>query len=481
MQEEQNNQQYKGLYNIEAEQIILGKIISNNDYHTRISEYLHEDFFYELAHKEIYKYISKTIQRSSIVADSITLKNFFDTNEIISSIGGSNYLSILLSMSSGIVDIISYAKLIQDLAIKRKLSIVGEEIVADVYKKGNSETAQQQIEFAESKLFDLSNKVETSKGFLNIVNSMAETINNITQARLRDSHISGISCKLMDLDRMLSGFQNSDLIILAGRPSMGKSTLAINIAYNASLEFKEEYEQTGNKKSVGFFSLEMPANQIAAKILSIETGLNTDKFRKGEVEDNEFDKIVEKADLISKVPLFIDDTPALTISSIKTRIRRLIKQENLSFVIIDYLQLIKGINESSRGNRVLEISEITQGLKAIAKEFNIPVIALSQLSRLVEQREDKRPQLSDLRESGSIEQDADIVMFVFRESYYEERKKPNNEDIDKMKKWQATMDKLRNKSEVIIAKHRNGAIGTVDLYFNAESSKFADYGGYYGE
>lgn len=482
MQEQENNkQEYKGLYNIEAEQIILGKIISNNDYYIRVSEYLCEDFFYELAHKEVYKYISKIIQKSSIVADSITLKNFFDSNEIIFSIGGSNYLSILLGMSSGIVDIVSYAKLIQDLAIKRKLSILGEDIVSNVYKNMDNETAQEQIEFAESKLFNLSNKVESGSGFSNMINTMAETINNITQARQRDSHISGISCRLMDMDRMLSGFQNSDLIILAGRPSMGKSTLAINIAYNASLEFKDEFDKTGVKKSVGFFSLEMPANQISAKILSIETGLNTDKFRKGEIEDGEFDKIVEKADLISKVPLFIDDTPALTISSIKTRVRRLIKQENLSFVIIDYLQLIHGVNESSRSNRVLEISEITQGLKAIAKEFNIPIIALSQLSRLVEQREDKRPQLSDLRESGSIEQDADVVMFVFRESYYEERKKPNNDEIDKLKQWQAIMDKLRNKSEVIIAKHRNGPIGNIDLYFNAEFSKFADYGGYYNE
>ncbi|MBR2140990.1 MAG: replicative DNA helicase [Rickettsiales bacterium] len=481
MEEKKDNKnEYVGLYNIEAEQIILGKIISNNDYYTKINEYLHEDFFYELAHREIYKYISATIQRSSIVADSITLKNFFDTNEIISSIGGNNYLSILLSMSSGIVDVISYAKLIQDLAIKRRLTIVGEDIVSNVYKNVNNETAQQQIEDAEGKLFDLSGRIETNKGFSSIVNSMAETIDNITQARQRETHISGIACGLTDLDRMLSGFQKSDLIILAGRPSMGKTTLAINIAYNSALRFLKEPDENNNKKSVGFFSLEMPANQIASKILSIETGLNTDKFRKGEVDDKEFNEIVKKADIISKVPLFIDDTPALTISSIKTRIRRLIKKENLSLVIVDYLQLVHGINDSSKTNRVLEIGEITQGLKAIAKEFSIPVIALSQLSRVVETRDDKRPQLADLRESGSIEQDADIVMFVFRESYYEERKKPNNDEVDKMKQWQFRMEKLRNKSELIIAKHRNGPIGTVELYFNAESSKFGDYDGLHG-
>lgn len=470
---------FKGLYNIEAEQIILGKIISNNDYYLRIDEYLREEYFYELAHREIYNYIKKTIQKSTIVADSITLKTFFDTNETLVSIGGSNYLSILLSISSGIVDVVSYAKLIQDLAIKRKLAIIGEDIVNEVYKDTDTETAQKQIENAEGKLFDLSNKMENNKGFSSIVNSMAETINNIASARKRDSHISGISCNLIDLDRMLGGFQNSDLIILAGRPSMGKSTLAINIAYNVATIFKKEMDEGKPKKSVGIFSLEMPANQIAAKILSIETGLNTDKFRRGAVEDNEFTAIVEKSDIISKVPLFIDDTPALSISSIKTRIRRLVRQENLSFVVIDYLQLVHGVNEGYKNNRVLEISEITQGLKAIAKEFNMPVMALSQLSRLVEQREDKRPQLSDLRESGSIEQDADIVMFVFRESYYEERKKPNESDIEKLKKWQENMDRLRNKSELLVAKHRNGPIGNINLYFNAESSKFADYGGHY--
>lgn len=469
----------ESLYNIDAEQIILGKIISNNDYYSRVSDYLSDEYFYELAHKEIYKYISKVIQKSSIVADSVTLKNFFDTNEILLSIGGSKYLSILLSMSSGIVDIVSYAKIIQDLAMKRRLVFIGEDIVTNAYNNVSQKTAMEQIEVAEGELFELSNQGENNRGFLNISNAVNATIKNITLAKKRETHISGISSKLADLDKILSGFQNSDLIILAGRPSMGKTTLAINIAYNAALEFKCEYEKIGSKKSVGFFSLEMPSEQIAAKMLSIETCLSTDKFRRGEINENEFMRIAEKAELISNVPIFIDDTPALSISSIKTKIRRLVKQENISFIIIDYLQLIRGVNESSKMNRVLEISEITQGLKAIAKEFNIPIIALSQLSRLVEQREDKRPQLSDLRESGSIEQDADVVMFVFREAYYEERKKPNIDDVEKFQQWATNMDRIKNKSEIIIAKHRNGPIGNVDLYFNAETSKFADYARYY--
>ncbi len=474
----QDNSTQKTLYNIEAEQIVLGKIISNNDYYSKIADYLKEEYFYELAHRIIFKYITETIQKTSIIADSVTLKNFFENNEILQSIGGANYLSIILSKSSGIFDIVSYAKIIQDLALKRNLVTINEETVSNIYNSDKNTTAIQEIEVLEGKIFSISNNIETNKGFLDISNVLLDTINDIEIAKKRDSHISGIPCGFIDLDRILGGLQKSDLIIIAGRPSMGKTTLAINIAYNAAKEFLKEYNKIGIKKSVGFFSLEMPNTQISAKILSLETNLGTDKFRKGEVTDEEFVRIVEKSNEISKVPLFIDDTAALSISSIKTRIRRLVKKENISLIVIDYLQLIKGVAESSKTNRVLEISEITQGLKAIAKEFNIPIIALSQLSRSLEQREDKRPQLSDLRESGSIEQDADVVMFVFRESYYEERRRPNIEEIDKMKIWQSNMDKIRNKAEIIIAKHRNGPIGNIEMYFNPDISKFDDYLGF---
>lgn len=471
----QENLIQKTLYNIEAEQIILGKIISNNDYYSKVSDYLKEEYFYELAHRIIFKHITETIQKTSIIADSVTLKNFFENNEILESIGGTNYLSIILSKSSGIFDVVSYAKIIQDLAIKRNLVLINEETVSNIYNSDKNTTAFEEIEVLEGKIFEISNNIETNKGFLNISNVLDETISNIDIAKKRESHISGIPCGFIDLDSILGGLQKSDLIIIAGRPSMGKTTLAINIAYNAAKEFLKEYNKTGIKKSVGFFSLEMPNTQISAKILSLETNLGTDRFRKGEITDEEFIKIAEKSNKISKVPLFIDDTAALSISSIKTRTRRLVKKENVGLIVIDYLQLIKGVAESSKTNRVLEISEITQGLKAIAKEFNIPIIALSQLSRSVEQREDKRPQLSDLRESGSIEQDADVVMFVYRESYYEERKRPNIEELDKMKIWQTNMDRIRNKSEIIIAKHRNGPIGNIEMYFNPDISKFDDY------
>lgn len=469
----EKNTDFKGLFNIEAEQIVLGKIISNNDYLMKVSDILFPEYFYELAHQEIYKYILKTLQKSSIIADSITLKNFFNTNEILSSIGGENYLSILLSSSVGIIDVVDYSKLIKDLAIKRKLINIGEELVIDIHKDNSIINAREKIEEVEEKLFELGNKSEAMKGFLTVSDSMAQTINNITLARTRDSGVNGIPCDLTDLDDLLGGFQNSDLIIIAGRPSMGKSAVAINLAFNVSKFFYNEIKQGNEAKSVGFFSLEMPANQITSRILSMETGIQSENFRKGQVSEGDLHKIIEKADKISKLPLFIDDSAGLSISNIRTKVRRLVRQQNLGLLIIDYLQLIHGVTAIAKQNRVQEVSEITQGLKEIAKEFNIPVIALAQLSRTVEQREDKRPQLSDLRESGSIEQDADIVMFIYRESYYEERKRPSM-DSPKLNDWMMKMDRLRNKAELIIAKHRNGPIGNVELYCNPETTKYGN-------
>jgi replicative DNA helicase len=469
-----------GLYNIQAEQIVLGVIILNNDYLGKVIEILKKEYFYEPAHQIVYEHIIGATQRANIIADSVTMKGFFDSDELLKTIGGSKYLSILLSMGAGIVDIVDYAKIIQDLALKRSLVFIGEEIVNDAYKKASKVAAAKQIEIAESKLFELSYQGEFSRGFTKIVNPMAETIHKAKLALERDDSISGIPTNYIDLDKILSGLQNSDLIIVAGRPSMGKSALAINIAYNVARFFDDQHKQNPNenKKAVGIFSLEMSADQVAARVLSIKTGINSNKFRTGEINREDFDGIVESADEISKLPLFIDDTPALSITSIRTRTRRLVRQQNLGLIVVDYLQLIRGTNNSSQQNRVQEISEITQGLKAIAKEFNIPVLALSQLSRAVEARDNKRPMLQDLRESGSIEQDADIVMFIYRQAYYEERKKPADGD-PKMDAWINIMNALRNKSEVIIAKHRNGPIGDVALHWDGNTTKFSDYAGYY--
>lgn len=468
------------LFNIEAEQAVLGTIIMNNDYLGKVNDIIKSSDFYETAHAKIFDYIINTTLRSNIVADSITLKTFFENDEDIKNIGGSNYLSVLLNAGTGIIDIVDYANVIKDLSLKRNLVLIGENIVNSSYKRSYETKAQKLIEEAEGELFNLSANGENAKGFVGIVNSLAETVNKTRLAIERDGSISGIPTDYLDMDRLLGGFQGSDLVILAGRPSMGKSALAINFAYNAAKFFNDEYKAGRDKvkRSVGFFSLEMPADQIASRILSCETGINATRFRSGEIEKEDFDKIVKKADEISKMPLYIDDTPALSIASIRTRVRRMIRQKNLGIVFLDYLQLAQGTTAQSKTNRVLEIGEITMGLKAIAKEFNIPVIALSQLSRSVEQREDNKPQLSDLRESGSIEQDADIVMFIYREEYYVERKKPIDGD-PKMEAWMAKMDKVRNKTEVMIAKHRNGPIGSVILRFNSELGKFQDYAGQY--
>jgi replicative DNA helicase len=293
-------------------------------------------------------------------------------------------------------------------------------------------------------------------------------------ARQRDSHVSGVSTGLVDLDKILSGMQQSDLIILAGRPSMGKTALGINIAVNSCKFLNQDIEEKKLQKSVGFFSLEMSSAQLASRILSMECSINATKFRTGQLSENEWEVIATRSAEIAKLPFFIDDTPALSISAIRSRARRMVRKHNLSLLVIDYLQLIRGVGKRSAENRVQEVSEITQGLKAIAKEFNIPVMALSQLSRAVEQREDKRPQLSDLRESGSIEQDADVVAFIYRDSYYKERMRPPENEADKFQRWKVEMQEVAHKAEVIIAKQRNGPVGSVDLFFDAEFTRFGN-------
>ncbi len=463
----------KELFNIEAEQAVLGTIILNNEYLNRVSEFLREEHFYEPAHQKIYAQIIHNIEKVNIVANQVTLKQFFESDTTIKAIGGALYLSTLLSSASAIIDIADYGRLIYDLSLKRNLVMIGEEIVVKAYKNEDKTSAVEQIELAESNLFKLSENGNGKSDFRNISYSIKETLEKTTLAKQRDSNISGISTGLVDLDKILSGMQPSDLIILAARPSMGKTSLAINVAVNACKFLNKDVENSSDKKSVGFFSLEMSADQLSARILSMETSINAGKFRNGNLSDMEWEAIATRSAEISKLPFFIDDTPALSISAIRTRTRRLVRKNNLSCLVIDYLQLIRGSSTRSSDGRVQEISEITQGLKAIAKEFNIPVLALSQLSRAVEQREDKRPQLSDLRESGSIEQDADVVAFIYRESYYHERKKPAEND-EKYQAWNQKMNELRHVAEVIIAKQRNGPIGNVHLFFDAEFTRFGN-------
>tara|TARA_B110000259_G_scaffold182219_1_gene225467 strand:+ start:6517 stop:7971 length:1455 start_codon:yes stop_codon:yes gene_type:complete len=462
------------LYHLEAEQIILGTIILNNDYLNRVSEFLLSEHFYEPAHQKIYSEILHIVSDMNIIANNVTLKQFFSESTEISGIGGMKYMAVLMDKATGIVDIADYAKLIYDLYLKRNLTMIAEDIIINCNDL-DDQTALEKIENAEREIFNLTFAQNSGSDFRGISEALKTTLEKTLIAKQADSSITGVSTGLADFDHILSGLQDSDLIIIAGRPSMGKTALAINVAVNACKDLIKKDEEKEEKRSVGIFSLEMSSDQLSSRILSMETSINATKFRSGAISEDEWQVISARSAEIAEMPIFIDDTPALSISAIRTRTRRLVKKKNLSLLIIDYLQLIRGSKKTE--NRVQEITEITQGLKAIAKEFNIPVIALSQLSRAVEQRDDKRPQLSDLRESGSIEQDADVVTFIYRESYYLERKRPDESEVESFKNWQDKMNEIRNKSEVIIAKQRNGPVGGVELFFDAEFTRFANWGG----
>ena len=407
-----------------------------------------------------------------MIATPVTLKNHFDKDEALVSIGGAEYLARLAGLSAMVINIADYARTVYDLAVRRKLIEIGGDIVNDAFDKEIELTAAQQIEQAEQTLYTLASEGRSGSGFVMLKKSLKEAIDRAQLAYKHHGKVSGISSGFVDMDALLGGLQDSDLLILAGRPSMGKTALAINIALNAC-NYLCEITKDQAPKSVGFFSLEMSSEQLAARMLSMISKVNAAKLRTGNLTDDDFTHIVRANKEMQELPFFIDDTPALTISALRTRARRLKRKHNLGLLVIDYLQLVRGTTKAGEGNRVQEISEITQGLKAIAKELNIPVIALSQLSRAVEQREDKHPQLSDLRESGSIEQDSDIVMFIYRDEYYESRKEPRV-GTPEHDAWQARMDEVMNISEVIIAKQRHGPIGAVKLYFDSNTTKFSN-------
>lgn len=471
-------------YNIVAEQMLLGYILTNNESIHRVNDFLLSEHFYEPVHQRIYETIMVFMDKG-IIANHITLKNYFDKDEALKDKGGASYLADLAALAVTIINVTDYGKAIYELAIRRNLIDIGEEIVNEAFDKEIEITAHQQIEAAEQKLYDLAvNDNETNKGFLQLKNPLTDAVNKAQMAFQNKGKVSGISTDFIDMDEILGGFQNSDLLILAGRPSMGKTALAVNLALNCCKVLVRNFEQqkkanneeNADKKpgAVGFFSLEMSSEQLATRMISMSSGLGSVKLRTGHIEEDEFVGVIQAAKELQNLPFFIDDTPSLTISALRTRARRLKRKNNLAVLFIDYLQLVRSGSNSRDQNRVQEISEITQGLKAIAKELNIPVIALSQLSRAVEQREDKRPLLSDLRESGSIEQDADLVMFIYREEYYLMRREPR-QGTDEYSNWQSEMEKTRHLSEIIIAKHRNGPVGTVKLQFDDRLTKFSNY------
>lgn len=452
-------------HSLEAEQALLGALLLNNQAYEKVSEFLRSEHFADAVHGRIYKALQTLIERGQI-ADPITLRAYFDQDNDLESVEGGRYLATLAGSVITIINAEEYGRVIHDLYLRRQLITVGEEIVNEAHQYDLEEPATIQIEKAEQRLFDLATSGQSQRQFQSFGSALVEAIETAKVAFKRDSHVVGITTGLIDMDRWLGGLHPSDLIILAGRPSMGKTALATNIAFNAA-----GGGQSGGK--VAFFSLEMSAEQLATRLLAQESGVPSDRIRRGEISHEDFPTFVDVSRRLHHLPLYIDDTPALSISALRTRARRLKRQSGLDLIVIDYLQLIHSGDHRRSENRVQEISEITRSLKALAKELNVPVIALSQLSRAVEQRDDKRPQLADLRESGSIEQDADVVMFVFREEYYEARREPP-EGTDKHRDWQQRMAQVHNMAEVIIAKQRHGPVGTVRLFYEGRLTKFGN-------
>jgi replicative DNA helicase len=462
-------------HNIEAEQQLLGAILTNNDVYDRISSLVKPAHFFDPVNARIFEVAAARIQKNAL-ASPVTLKAFLEDDEGLKLLGGPAYLVRIAGAAISAYAARDYAQMIYDLAVRRELIGLGRDIAAQAARVDVDSEPRDQIIEAEQRLYQLGEQGHAERGFQSFLKAVTDAVNMANAAYQRDGGLAGISTGLVDLDKKLGGLHPSDLLILAGRPSMGKTALATNIAFNIARSYRRGRKPDGSDGAVdggvvGFFSLEMSAEQLAARILSEASEVPSEQIRRGDMTEGEFRRFVEAAKALEACPLYIDDTPALSISQVAARARRLKRTHGLDVLIVDYLQLLKG---SSKENRVQEVSEITQGLKAIAKELNIPVVALSQLSRQVENRDDKRPQLSDLRESGSIEQDADVVMFVFREEYYREREKPGDHELEKMAQWQAMMENVHGKAEIVIGKQRHGPIGTVELAFEGRFTRFSN-------
>lgn len=461
-------------HSIEAEQQLLGAILTNNDVYDRVASIIRSKHFYDPVHARIFDVAAARIAKNNL-ASPVTLKAYFEDDEGLKELGGPAYLARLAGAAIGAYAVRDYAQMIYDLAVRRELIRLGQDISARARRVETDTDPKEQIVAAEQALYTLSEQGQTESGFQSFLRAVTDAVNVANAAYQREGGLAGISTGLLDLDSKLGGLHKSDLIILAGRPSMGKTSLATNIAFNIAKAYRKGTLPDGTEGAVdggvvGFFSLEMSAEQLAARVLAEASEISSHKIRQGDMDESEFRRFVEAAKDLEACPLFIDDTAAIPIAQLAARARRLKRTHGLDVLIVDYLQLVRGTSD----NRVQEIGEISMGLKAIAKELSIPVIALSQLSRQVESRDDKRPQLSDLRESGSIEQDADVVMFVFREEYYVEREKPGDERLEEMAAWQDRMSRLHGKAEVIIGKQRHGPIGTVELSFESQFTRFGN-------
>ncbi|SLN47634.1 Replicative DNA helicase [Roseovarius albus] len=461
-------------HSIEAEQQLLGAILTNNDVYDRVASIIGAQHFYDPVHARIYETAAARIAKGNL-ASPVTLKAFLESDEGLKELGGPAYLARLAGAAISSFAVRDYAQMIYDMAIRRELITLGHDIAGKATRAEIGSEPKDQIIEAEQKLYQLSEQGQTETGFQSFLKAVTDAVNVANAAYQREGGLAGVSTGLIDMDGKLGGLHKSDLLILAGRPSMGKTSLATNIAFNVAKAYKRGTLPDGTEGAieggvVGFYSLEMSAEQLAGRVLAEASEISSHKIRQGDMDEVEFRRFVEAAKTLESCPLFIDDTAAIPIAQLAARARRLKRTHGLDLLIVDYLQLVRGTSD----NRVQEIGEISMGLKAIAKELNIPVIALSQLSRQVESRDDKRPQLSDLRESGSIEQDADVVMFVFREEYYVEREKPSDERLEEMAEWQEKMARLHAKAEVIIGKQRHGPIGTVELSFESQFTRFGN-------
>ncbi|MDC2996222.1 replicative DNA helicase [Candidatus Pelagibacter sp.] len=450
--------------NIEAEQSVIGSILLSNEIFDEVNTIISSKNFYDPMHQKIFSAIENLIFKG-MLANPITLKNYFENEK--DEINVPDYLVKITKFSSSVRQAIEYSKIIYDMFVRRELIKISETTI-DVAKLNDLNTSGQSIiENSEKLLFDLAEKGSFNSSLVKFDEAMKMTIDMAQNAYKNEEGIVGVPTGLRDLDDRLGGLHQSDLVIIAGRPSMGKTALATNIAFNAARKLQESKK----KSTVAFFSLEMSSEQLSTRILAEQSRIKSNDIRRGKISDEQFDKFIETSKNISELPLFIDETPAISIAALSNRARRIKRIYGLDMIVVDYIQLMRAVN--TKDGRVQEISEITQGLKALAKELAVPVLALSQLSRAVEQRDDKKPLLSDLRESGSIEQDADVVMFVYREAYYLERKEPRPATVEHAE-WQAKMNDVSNLAEVIISKQRHGPTGSVSLEFEAMFTKFRD-------
>ena len=451
--------------NIEAEQSVIGSILVNNEIFDEINTIISNVNFYDPMHQKIFNSIESLIYKG-MLANPITLKNYFENEK--DEINVPEYLVKITKFSTSARQAIEYSKIIYDMFVRRELIKISEQMI-DNAKENNLDTnGQNIIENSEKLLYDLAEKGTFNSSLIKFDDAMKQTIEMASAAYKNEGGIVGVPTGLRDLDDKLGGLHQSDLIIIAGRPSMGKTSLATNIAFNAA----QNIQNNGTKSSIAFFSLEMSSEQLSTRIISEQAKIGSNDIRRGRISDEQFDRFLETSKNISELPLFIDETPAISIAAMSNRARRIKRLHGLDLIVVDYIQLMKG-SLNNKDGRVQEISQITQGLKAIAKELGVPVLALSQLSRQVEQRDDHKPQLADLRESGSIEQDADVVMFVYREGYYLQRKEPREATVEHAE-WQAKMNEVAHLAEIIIGKQRHGPIGKVTLEFEERFTKFKD-------